>query len=520
MTTPTLNAVVASETAASADASLDLYERSQPAAAADHDQKMVTFARKHRRPARDDEVPSAIKVRSSPDSPLSPSSRMTSPTILESPTMETMDSTTSGNGPRGDHQTVTIEHNVKGRKRSSTARKISKPVIAAIGAIFFITTGSAAYFFSEFLTIPGLKTQVDRLEDQVALLESQIDDLESQVDRLGNEVDRLGGEVDRLVNETDRLEELNEVLELNVGNYTQQNERLNSTLVQFAELNNELNETVLELRVEVNGLTQQNVIFAGLNDELNQTVILLSQEVVDLESINGDLFRINNELWQSIDRLSNETAELSLQNEMLNATVANLDSQVANMSSEIDRLANVTTNLATLVSFLDETALSIDESFETFTVYLADQVVGYRSLVMETLENLYRQRTAFWDCDFREYFSLDTFTKERDAPIGPSLYPVVIEYIEERVLSDLCLNTTDFELFLAKDMVNTSNVSNASFNLMKRSVGRYTDLAVYYYFAARGDGITSELWSEANYNCDNLPLEVRYQYKPTTIQTA
>lgn len=54
------------------------------------------------------------------------------------------------------------------------------------------------------------------------------------------------------------------------------------------------------------------------------------------------------------------------------------------MSSEIDRLANVTTNLATLVSFLDETALSIDESFETFTVYLADQVVGYRSSVMET----------------------------------------------------------------------------------------------------------------------------------------
>jgi hypothetical protein len=165
-----------------------------------------------------------------------------------------------------------------------------------------------------------------------------------------------------------------------------------------------------------------------------------------------------------------------------------------------------------LVAFLDETSMNIDESFDAFTEYLAGQIASYRVLVLETLENLYRQRASFWDCDFREYFLVETFAVNRNSPVGASAYPEVIDYIEERVLSDLCLDTTDFELFLASEYVGSPQVWDASFNQLQQAVGLYTDLAVQYYFSSELTDVSPDAWAEAQYNCDNLSQEVRFRH--------
>mmetsp|Transcript_8516 Transcript_8516/g.14124 ORF Transcript_8516/g.14124 Transcript_8516/m.14124 type:complete len:517 (-) Transcript_8516:1052-2602(-) len=478
----------------------------------DTDQRHVNFFSPNSKEGSDGdrEVPSAIKVHRGPISPTS--SNMTGPTyIMQSPTMETVDSSASRQSPKGEAHTVNIEHKVKA-KRSGTAKKITKPLIALIGAVVLLTTSSAAYFFSEFLTIPGLKTQVDRLEEQVALLEFQVHKLESQVDRLGGEVDRLEYQVDRLGNETDRLSDLNEDLEQNIDNYVLQNDILNSSLVLYGKANVQLDETVAELQKEVHNLTDYVEVFAGLNADLNHTVSDLSYQVDRLDTINEELSQTNSDLWQAVDHLSNETAELSMLNGLLSFNVGELKDEVFSMSGEIDRLDNITANLATLVTFLNETTLTIDETFNVFTAYISDQITSYRVLVMDTSENLYRQRAAFWDCDFREYFLVEPFTTNRNAPVGVSAYPEVIEYIEDRVLSDLCLNTTDFELFLASEYVGSPQVWDASFNQLQQAVGLYTDLAVYYYFSSGLTAVSPDAWAEAHYRCDSLSQEARFRY--------
>lgn len=468
--------------------------------------------------SHDNESPSRVKYSSCAASQ-SPSSTL----IQQTATVDTADteiSTSSSQNSSGhEPQTVKFEHNINvAHKGGGTARKLTKPLIGLIGGIILLTTGSAAYFFSEFLTIPGLKTQVDRLEDQVLQLQLKIDELEAQVDRLGNEVDRLDGEVDRLANETDRLVKTNDDLEQNIDNYAVENDRLNATIAVLNGMNGQLNTTAVDLMVEVNFLKELNESLAGRNQELNLTVSTLSNQVDELEVVNDQLTKTRNTLWVAIDRLVNETAALSMMNEELNVTVVGLGNEVANLTSEVDRMNRVTANLATLVTFLNDTASNIDQSFEDVTDYLAKQIDTNRILVMETLENLYRQRTSHWDCDFREFFLTESFVSDRNTSIGTGSFQEVMQYIDDRILSDLCLDKADFEAFLGA-YINSTQLSNASFNQMQQAVGRYTDLAVQYYFTpdfATNSATPSE-WEEASYDCKNLPSDVSFQFSDVTV---
>jgi myosin heavy subunit len=447
-------------------------------------------------------------------------SKQHSPTaIMPSSTTDTDISNSPRHSDAYEHQTVKIEHKVKvAHNKFGTARKLTKPLVAAIATVLLLTTGSAAYFFSEFLTIPGLKTQVDRLEGQIAELQLQVNELETQVDRLKGQVDRLDREVDRLSNATDRLSQVNDELEQNVHNYAVENDRLNASVSFFAKLNTKLNSTVEELSNEVNDFKNENEFLVEINQGLNLTVTELSDKVQELDVFNDQLLKANSNLSKSVDHLVNETAKLAMMNEALNDTATDLRNEISSLSSEVDRLDRLTINLKNLVSFLNETALNIDESFDSMTDFLSKQIESNRVLVMETLENLYRQRISNWDCDFREFFLSEFFVSNRDAPIGIDLYPKAIGYIEERVLSDLCLNTVDFEGFL-EEFMKLTKTSDASFNQLQQAAGQYTGLAVNYYFSpsAVTNSTTSVQWAEANYNCNNLPPESLFHYSTNPV---
>jgi DNA repair exonuclease SbcCD ATPase subunit len=359
-----------------------------------------------------------------------------------------------------------------------------------------------------------LKTQINRLEEQVGLLEKQVDELEAQVDRLSSEVDRLENEVDRFSNETNKLSDINDELELNIANYTIQNILLNFSLATYAQLNEELNETVVLLEMQVDKLEDQVTLYEMLNDDLNETARELTLKVDDLASLNRQISETNGQLWIAIEQLSNETSELSVLNEELNNTVSELGNQIARMAAEIDRLENISLNLATLVGFINKTALEFDETFDAFSAKIAQQIDYNRALVIETLENLYKQRTAFWDCDFREYFLTEQFVQNRWVPIGKEMYPRVLAYIEERILSDLCLSTSNFEEFLGYEFVGSLDRRfNISFNELQRAVGLYTDNAENYFFpSGNATGVLPSTWAAADYKCANLPPDAMYLY--------
>lgn len=99
--------------------------------------------------------------------------------------------------------------------------------------------------------------------------------------------------------------------------------------------------------------------------------------------------------------------------------------------------------------------------------------------------------------------------------IGASDYPDVIEYLEERVLSEVCVDTADFELFLETEYVQQGQIPpfNVTTNEMKRAVQLYTRSALTHYFPNSdlpGDGPDDADWASADYNCDLLPTSKRF----------
>merc|ERR1711915_98660 len=114
-------------------------------------------------------------------------------------------------------------------------------------------------------------------------------------------------------------------------------------------------------------------------------------------------------------------------------------------------------------------------------------------------------------CDFREYFLLEPFVSvDRDAPIGEASYPEVLEYLQDKVLDDLCLDATNFEVYLT-EYIDSETPSDVSFNQLQRAVGSYTDEAMLYYFES--DSIQPATWAEANFKCDNLPSSMLFTFE-------
>jgi cell division septum initiation protein DivIVA len=353
---------------------------------------------------------------------------------------------------------------------------MSKPIL---GIVMMSVLGAGAAAALGWMQIPGLKTQVEALEDQVELLTA--------------EVDRLSAEVDRLENANDRYEYLND--------------QLNSTVIDLDEIGDGLNETALSLEEKVYQLLQENRIYASLNEDLNDTVAELSTEVDYFKAALADLT-----LENSI--LSNMTVTLqALSDELLNTTLAQNETLAAiqdtleDFATENDRLKEFNRDLVTLVKFLNETSSGLGDSLENITSFLTDQIDVNRGLVVESLENTYRQRVQNWDCEYRDVFGLEPFGQNFSLPLDRTVdLPAVLEYVEQRVLSELCLDRSNFGTYLDALYPLADDAVITSFGFI-RAVRVYTDLALEYYFPDVEDvGLIVDDWSNASFQCEQLPV--------------
>lgn len=422
-------------------------------------------------------------------------------TALTSASTRTYDTDPATGSPAPSSITSTnkiiIDHNINtsnsgdyggsGKQRSSSGGAVSRAGVGLIfgmskpimGLVLLSVLGAGAVAAFGWIQIPGLKTQVEALEDQVELLTA--------------EVDRLSVEVDRLENENDRYEDLND--------------QLNSTVTDLDEIGDGLNETALSLEEKVNLLVLQNQEYAALNQELNDTVTELQSQVDYLEQALANLT-----LQNSI--LSNRTAELqTLSDELLNITVAQNETLAAmqetleDFATENDRLREFNADLVTVVKFLNETSSGLGNSLENITSFLTDQIAVNQGLVVESLENTYRQRVQNWDCEYRDIFGLQPFGQNFSLPLDRTTdIPAVLDYVEQRVLSELCLDRSNFATYLDALYPLADNAVITSFGLI-RAVRVYTDLALDYYFPEVGEaGLVLEDWSNASFQCEQLPL--------------
>jgi len=241
----------------------------------------------------------------------------------------------------------------------------------------------------------------------------------------------------------------------------------------------------------------------GLNsqiEELEKQVDRLESEVDRLEDqndryeiLNGQLNRTSEELRFTAERLEGTV-------DRLNNTVIDLEKLNQDLKEENERYAELNSQLNTILLFLNETSANINETYEQLVSYLAEQITVNRVLVLQTLENIYDQQTVSWDCTFRDIFQGEPFIADEDVPIGDGV-PAVLEYVEEQILSEICISTSDFESFLE----DRYSLELITVNQLFQGVAVYLIAVMNYYFPDEGEpGLTAEDWASADYLCENV----------------
>ena len=434
------------------------------------------FATPQRRPIRPDEVSPADTFETVP------TAFSSSPSFDDSPVR---------NSTPPPAAKITIDHNVKSTVKSSPRGAaglifglFTKPALGIL-VVTLLTTGAAAFFLTGWLKVPGLKSSIQKLEVEVG--------------RLHAEIGRLAGEVDRLESENNRYQSLNNQLNQTVVEFEILTSELNSTVLELKDITGDMNATNQELVENVFNLASENEHYERLNKELNTTATQLAEKVDFFEETLAQLVLENGMLSNITEVLQNLTENLGNVTMEQNETLFQLHETLSMFVEENDRLESLNGNLLTIVSFLNETSQGLGDSLSEITDYLADQITANQVLVLESLENTYRQRISSWDCDYRDIFREENFGSDFSAPITD--VPSVLDYVDERVMSELCLDVSDFELYLNQE--NPGGIIT-SFRLI-RGVLLYTTAALDYYFPEEDElGLAVEKWSDASFACENL----------------
>ena len=320
---------------------------------------------------------------------------------------------------------------------------------------------------------------------------------------LEQEIDRLETANDVLAEQLDEYEMLNDRLNTSIQELREQNMILNENNNRYEELNDELSDNIDDLKEQNQFLKEQVDRYTNLNEQLNITSQELTSQVDRLEVQVDELSTQNDRLDDLVTQLSNETNNLEELNDQLTTNVNTLEIQIDELGNENDRLQSLVGDLQVVTSFLNETATNLDETYDDIAATLAEQITTNRVLVVESLQNTYHQRVLNWDCAFYDTFALEDFVDNGNLAIPDDKMNDVMEYVTNRVLDDLCLDTQDFISYMEMRYSNQDITTNR----LLTSVQRYTWYALDYYFPEFSDneqGLTPMNWANASYNCNNL----------------
>eukprot|EP00547_Thalassionema_nitzschioides_P002015 CAMPEP_0194205562 /NCGR_PEP_ID=MMETSP0156-20130528/4804_1 /TAXON_ID=33649 /ORGANISM="Thalassionema nitzschioides, Strain L26-B" /LENGTH=599 /DNA_ID=CAMNT_0038931865 /DNA_START=20 /DNA_END=1819 /DNA_ORIENTATION=+ len=412
---------------------------------------------------------------------------------------------------------MTIEHNVtttnaqpaqsSSRAASSFFLGMSKPVVFGGVAIvvLIILTG---VFAGGFFQLPGLNKQIDNLEYQVDRLENAVVDLNETVDELEGLIDGLNDTVANLTQQVDILEDLNtdlsetnQQLKETVDVLTVENQQLNETVTDLNIANQQLNETVDKLAVENQLLNESVTLLTLENDRLNVSVNVLTL-------INNNLSATNEELQVEIGNLTGQVETLEETNEELEQANNNLTDTVQDLQKEISDLEKQINRLETILLAINDT-ISNSSDWEKILEDLEKAANDTRNAVIADLELYYDGVNQAWICQYPTDFAGETFLETPDAPMGQPAYDTVVANVNTNVLLEMCLNVTNYELYV---QVQTGKTEvEVTFNEIRNGVTRYTEGAINYYFNEVDDGGLTPLdWTKADYDCQNLTPEQRY----------
>jgi len=376
-------------------------------------------------------------------------------------------------------------------------------IMIAIYAVF--TTGALGFFINNMFKGRGMDKTIEDLEDQIVLLQEERMQLKEEVDQLELQTNRLGSE-------TSRLAVLNIELEENLSD-------LNATVVSFSKLTPELNVSLASYD-ESNKMLQEILTEATrVNNVLNNTVVILEEEVIHLHTINSELAGIvieneeqSNDLSKVLDDLVATNQNMMIQGEEFDKTVIELETQ--NME-----LINSNNDLRASIVFLDQAGINMNASSQAFFDYLVDEIDSNTELVLRSLELSYQDTYSFWTCIglFDDIFKEEDWVVDAYRPIGESGYTSIMNYIDTYVLTKICANRSDFELYLSNDLVFGYDGSvpntNITYSALLSGIERYSTELVDYHFSFQNDGLNKTDWILADFDCRHLPAEKIFRWQ-------
>eukprot|EP00526_Cylindrotheca_closterium_P011672 CAMPEP_0113615586 /NCGR_PEP_ID=MMETSP0017_2-20120614/7782_1 /TAXON_ID=2856 /ORGANISM="Cylindrotheca closterium" /LENGTH=484 /DNA_ID=CAMNT_0000524837 /DNA_START=49 /DNA_END=1503 /DNA_ORIENTATION=+ /assembly_acc=CAM_ASM_000147 len=395
----------------------------------------------------------------------------------------------------------------KAERSSSVLMK--KSTLFFLGFVLLAFVVAFGYFFSEWLFQRQNMASGNNRDKANCFLEDEIECpfTQDDVDDLSSEIDRLEELNKQLVNQMDDYEDLTNRLNQSVAELKRQNDILSDSNDKYEDLNDQLSDTVEELKQQNQFLKEQVDTFADLNQDLNSTVIDLKEEVDRLEGQVTNFTKENDRLEDLVSSLSNETDTLTDLSNVLQENVDRLKGEVGSLKTENGRLESSIEDLKTVIGFWDDVMGNVDNTYEEMTAFLAQQITTNRNLVLEALENTYHQRVADWDCGLRAQYALEPFAQDDSITIPSDKYNSVIDFVDGRVLSDLCLSRSNFESYLTGRYPS----GGISVDRLVTSVRRYTWDAIDHYFPEKGEeGLTKENWAMANFTCNKLMPSQKY----------
>jgi len=339
-----------------------------------------------------------------------------------------------------------------------------------------------------------------------------VDDLSEEVDRLEITVDTLNTTVQNLTIQVDFLEDLNEnfteiyqQLNNSVTNLTEKNDQLEEQVDQLENFTDELNDQVASLNNETAELEEQVVI-------LNLQVDELGIEIDELEILNSNLTVNNQELNQTVTNLTSQVISLEQTVDELEEANSNLTKAVQELRQETNELNGQIDRLESILLGLNETLPINQTAWDELLEDLEQIVDTNRGLVLTNLDLYYQGVVQAWRCDYPTDFSGRSFLENPTDPFGnDENYAEVITNVEFNILKELCLDVINYENYL-KFTTGKSQDSLVTFNEIRATVTQYTDDALLYYFNNEAGGLTAIDWATAEYDCNKLTPEQRFEW--------
>lgn len=322
---------------------------------------------------------------------------------------------------------------------------------------------------------------------------------------LNKQVRALESEISRLESENDRYERLNNQLNITVDDLEDVRDDLNGTAAELEGVASALNTTKDQIVLVIEELKESNEAYAEYNQGLQANVAQLGGEVAFFKEALEELSAEHSILKTTTTALQDLANTFSSTTIEQGETVAVLKETLEAFQAENDRLEDFNEKLESGLNYLNETLFANGNIVESSAATLSDisEALGERvqqqqRSTLQQLEISYRQLLTAWDCDYRDVFRSEPFGQDFDAVIsGVPLPADVRTYLDDRVLSRMCLDLQDFEEYLSSTVAG-----GVTSNQLIRAVVLYTEDAMQYFFD--GSEIPMSEWIDAGFRCDLL----------------